>query len=239
MYRKAGAYTLLIATVCAACLYLGGIPRRGSAPNIDGNRQPAPVTYVAFGDSTGIGLGARNGEGYVDQLFTKIRRTHPEAKLVNLSAAGATAAQVLQSQVPRLGDAGPTVVTLGIGANDVLAGVDEEQFAEDYERIVTQIVRAGPPVIVVMTIPDIDSAPAMRTSERSDIAARVESLNRRIRDIASRHGLLLVDLHNAGTKEELSRPELFSPDGFHPSDRGYALWAEAVWNTLAPAIEAG
>ncbi|HYY95889.1 MAG TPA: SGNH/GDSL hydrolase family protein, partial [Pyrinomonadaceae bacterium] len=157
--------------------------------------------------------------------------------LVNLSAAGATVTQVLEGQIPRLTGTGPTVVTLGIGANDVLAGVDEEQFAEEYERVVTQMISTGPPVIVLITIPDLDSAPAIRTSGRSDIAPRVSGLNRRIRDIASRHDLLLADLHDAGDKEELSRPELFSSDGFHPSDRGYALWADAIWRTLAPAVD--
>lgn len=227
----------LLPLVCAGCSQHATASLEKHGTNVKRLSPATRVVYVALGDSTGIGLGARNGGGYVDQILTKIRRTHSDSKLVNLSAAGATVTQVLQSQIPRMGDAGPTVVTLGIGANDALEGVDEEQFAEEYEQAVTQIVRTGPPLIVVMTIPDIDSAPAMRTSGRSDIAAHVGNLNRRIRDIASKHGLLLVDLHDAGTKEELSRPEFFSSDGFHPSDKGYALWAEAIWRTLAPAIE--
>jgi hypothetical protein len=33
-----------------------------------------PVVYVAFGDSTGVGVGARRGGGYVARVFERIER---------------------------------------------------------------------------------------------------------------------------------------------------------------------
>ena len=39
------------------------------------------------------------------------------------------------------------------------------------------------------------------------------------------------------THEQLpGHPEYFSGDGFHPSDRGYELWAEKMWPTIAQVL---
>jgi lysophospholipase L1-like esterase len=37
----------------------------------------------------------------------------------------------------------------------------------------------------------------------------------------------------------LSHPEYFSRDGFHPSDKGYELWAVEMWPTIARVTAAG
>src|SRR4051794_23257213 len=50
------------------------------------------IVYVALGDSTGTGLGARNGSGYVELLFERIQQIRPGSCLVNLSTAWATSA---------------------------------------------------------------------------------------------------------------------------------------------------
>ena len=39
----------------------------------------------------------------------------------------------------------------------------------------------------------------------------------------------LVDLYGPSQAEVPARPELISRDGYHPSDAGYARWAELVW----------
>jgi lysophospholipase L1-like esterase len=64
----------------------------------------------------------------------------------------------------------------------------------------------------------------------------VEQFNRRIEEIAKRHGLSLVDLYQSYKSAAQSRAGLFSADGFHPSDLGYELWAEAMWPAVRRAI---
>jgi acyl-CoA thioesterase-1 len=232
MYRKAGVYTLLIVIVCVACLYWGGIPRKGSAPKIDVNRQPAPVTYIAFGDSTGIGLGARNGGGYVDRLLRRIQQTRPDARLINLCAAGATTADVLNKQISRFPKDHVTLVTIAVGTNDLMQGVDEDQFLRNYDEIISRLREADVPIIVT-NLPDIVSAPALAQFPHEALRSRVELFNELIKSVANRHDVLLVDLYQAYGKTSRSRPDFFSADGFHPSDIGYEFWAEAMW----PAVE--
>ena len=60
----------------------------------------APVVYVALGDSTGVGVGARRGGGYVARLFERIERVRPGSRVVNLCVSGARTDDALRGQVP-------------------------------------------------------------------------------------------------------------------------------------------
>ena len=83
--------------------------------------------------------------------------------------------------------------------------------------------------IAIANIPDLALAPAVaRVVPRSLYERRIELFNDHITATAARHRLSLVDLY-AWSREALpGRPELFSPDGFHPSARGYDVWAERM-----------
>lgn len=198
--------------------------------------QASPLVYAAVGDSTGIGLGAQNGGGYVDRLFARIEQKHSGATLINLCAAGATAADAVNKQVARLGGRRVTLVTICVGMNDLLRGRDEKQFAEDYEALVAKL-RQTARLVVVANLPDVASAPAMKEGPAGEsLRLQLEQFNKVIEEVASRHGALLIDLYELSREAASSRPELFSSDGLHPSDLGYTQWAEAMWTVVERSI---
>lgn len=199
----------------------------------EGNKGEA-ITYSALGDSTGVGVGARQG-GYVARLFNRINAERPGSKLTNLCVSGATTDDVLRSQVEPALSARPTLITLGIGINDVGRGMSVDTFARNYEAIIKRLKTAGAP-IVVTNIPDISLAPVVPPGARSEAARRITLFNERISEIAARYDLLVVDAFKATRETIPSRPEFFSDDGFHPSDAGYEYWAEAMWPTVKKAI---
>ena len=192
------------------------------------------VVYAAVGDSTGAGFGAGSG-GYVERLFAKISRERPSSRLLNLSASGAGTEQVLRRQVGRAVEARPTLVTIGVGTNDLLRGVSEEQFAENYDEVVSRLAETDA-VIVVTTLPDLSSTPAAASLGRGDLPARLDGFNRRIKMIAQRHRLLLVDVYALSREALAAHPEYLAADGIHPSDAGYEYWAEKLWPTVSRAI---
>ena len=195
-----------------------------------------PVVYAALGDSTGVGVGARKGGGYVARLFERIERVRPGSRLVNLCASGATTADVLRSQVGRVGDARPTLVTVGIGINDVTRQVSPEQFARNLEEIVARLrARTGAPV-VVSNLPDVSHAPAVPAFLRDEALRRIRLFNARIAEAAERHGLHLADSFEKSAAVIPTHPEFFSPDGFHPSDEGYEFWAFEMWPAVKRAL---
>ncbi|MBV9960147.1 MAG: SGNH/GDSL hydrolase family protein [Acidobacteria bacterium] len=196
----------------------------------------AVVVYVALGDSTGVGVGAREG-GYVARLFDRIRRERPAARLQNLCVSGATSADLLRGQLARGIAAHPTLVTIGIGINDVARSVTEEEFARNYEEIVSRLRRETHAQVVVTNLPDISLAPAVPVYLQAEVRRRLLAFNLRLKELAERHGLLLVDAYEMTRETIPQHPEFFSADNFHPSDAGYEYWAELMWPTVKSALE--
>lgn len=201
---------------------------------MSGSSPDGAVIYAALGDSTGAGLGARHG-GYVERLFARIKEARPASRLNNRSLAGANTAQALQRQVEQIISDQPTLVTVGIGLNDLLQGVAEDEFAKNYEEIITRLLKTRA-FIIILTLPDISAAPAFAKREMGDLSARLIRYNQRIEQIAARYGVLLVDVYNLSREALHKSPELFGADGLHPSDAGYEYWAEMIWPTVNKAI---
>ena len=193
------------------------------------------VRYVALGDSTGAGIGARNG-GYVARVFKRIESMRSGSTLTNLCVSGATSADVLNRQLERGVAAEPNLVTLGIGINDIGHGLELEEFAENYDAILKRLKEGTRATIVVSNLPDISSAPRIPPTLRSEYQQRIIVFNRKLEEIANRHGVVVFDVFGITHQELAQHPEYFSADGFHPSDPGYELWADQMWPTIARVI---
>ena len=199
------------------------------------DRQGSPVVYVALGDSTGVGVGARKGGGYVARIFHRIERVREGSRLVNLCASGATTADVLRAQIGRVERERPTLVTLGIGINDAQR-LTPDEYARGLEEIVTRLGSETDARVVVTNIPDISSAPVIPDAMRQEAHQLILVFNEFIEKLAERHNLLLVDVYEQSREIVPAHPEFFSEDGFHPSEEGYEYWAHMMWPTVKKAI---
>lgn len=198
-----------------------------------------PFVYVALGDSTGVGVGARKGGGYVARLFERIERVRPGSRLVNLCVSGATTADLLRAQVGRVGDARPSLVTVGVGINDLTRQATPEQFARNFEEIVGRLRAQTDAPAVVSNLPDVSHAPAVPAFLREEARRRILLFNEHIADAAARHGLHLADSFGKSAAVIPEHPEFFSPDGFHPSEEGYEFWAFEMWPVVKEALGKG
>jgi lysophospholipase L1-like esterase len=204
-------------------------------PTATAGNRASPLVYAAVGDSTGIGLGARDGGGYVDRLFARIEQTRPGSTLINLSVAGATTVDAVNKQIPRLDETRASLITICVGVNDLLRGREAKQFAGDYETLVAKLRQPGR-LIVVANLPDVASAPALKGMADESLRARLGQFNKAIKEIAGRYAVPLVDLYQLSGEMTETRREVFSSDGLHPSDLGYARWAEAIWPVIERAV---
>lgn len=233
-------FALLFFLVCnTACAQVNSTRKENKANmgNVEqGERaQAEEVVYVALGDSTGVGVGAREG-GYVARLFLRIKKERSSARLTNLCVSGATTDDVLREQLRPAISARPTLVTLGIGINDIGHGMSVERFAGNYEEIIKQLKTETSAKIVVTNIPDISFAPVVPVTARDDTRRRIRLFNEKLEAIAKRYDLLVVDTYSETHRVIPTHPEFFSEDGFHPSDEGYEYWAETMWPTVKAAI---
>ena len=193
------------------------------------------VRYLALGDSTGAGVGARSG-GYVARLFRQIVAQRPESKLTNRCISGATTSDLLNEQMDGMTELDPNLVTIGIGINDIGHGVSISTFERNYDLILSRLRATTKAVIVVTNIPEISTAPRIPEIMRSQYQQVIVQYNQKLEEVAARHGVTVFDVYTI-TREELPKhPEYFSADGFHPSDEGYELWAETMWPTISRVL---
>src|SRR5437868_9676814 len=148
----------LFALLIISCAHSDSIQKENKA-NMTKEEQGAPVVYTALGDSTGAGVGARTGGGYVARIFERIRKERPQSRLNNLCVSGATTDDVLRGQLRPAINSHPTLVTLGIGINDIGHGLTLETFARNYEEIIKRLKEETNARLVITNLPDISLAP--------------------------------------------------------------------------------
>ncbi|MDB4988068.1 MAG: Lipolytic enzyme precursor [Myxococcaceae bacterium] len=195
--------------------------------------------YGALGDSTGVGVGARDGRGYVARLYERLRAQRTEARLLNACRSGATSADAVRDQLPRTTAAGPTVVTVFIGINDLIRGVSPTLYGDNLAQIAQRLTGHG--ACLFCGLPDLSLAPAAMAYlralgiEKSSFEARTRAYNERVLASARAHGHAFLDLFGLPLEDGA---HFFSADGFHPSAQGYEELASRIWPALLALLPA-
>jgi lysophospholipase L1-like esterase len=228
--------TSVVAITCLAyLLIIGSLFNPATKPGPSGAIGRCEITYLALGDSTGVGVGSKSGRSYVDRLFDQINRERPGSSVVNRSQIGADAQQVLGEQMTVLSIVNPSLVTLEIGANDLLRHARKKEFAKRYESIVAGLRRRATRTIILMNIPDFSRSPVVSPNARHSTRRRIAAFNKRIEIIGRKYRVAVVDLY-ARTPAFSRDPARVSSDGIHPSDAGYEFWTRAVWPIIQTSL---
>jgi len=248
--RVAGVAAAL--SLLAACS--GGGGRAGVPTTVPpAQNGPAPI-YISVGasETTGIGSETPLREAWPRVLY---RTAMPAGTVfVNMGIPGATVQTALQFELRPTVDQKPTLVTVWLNVNDILAGVPAADFERDLGRLVRELRRGGQTRVLVANTPPLDHLPAYKACRPDPPAAGPEcrapggelpppdEVNRVIDDynaatarITEREGANLVDLFSVGMRSRAAGIEdaLVSPDGFHPNAGGYQLVATAFAEVLA------
>lgn len=139
---------------------------------------------------------------------------------------------VIVEQLPLLAAFRPTLLTLLIGANDIVAGSSDDRYRERLSLIHDR-ARADAPDASMYALPQPDwslSRAGASFGEPTAIAARIERFNAIAREEAERAGATYLDLFPL--MREQMRRGMFAPDGLHPSAEAYAEWAEVLRDRL-------
>ena len=226
-------FTVLAALLATAC----ATGRPESVRTLPADRSAA-VLYVALGDSTVEGVGATSPDrNYVSRLHERLRAVYPSARVVNLGAGGATSADVLRRQLDRAIGLRPHLVTLSIGPNDITTRVPVATYEKNLETILGRLRYETTAVAVVNLIPDLAVTPRFSRSRlREAVGRQTIVFNEALERTGWAHRAELVNLYAASQREVPLQPELISADGYHPSDAGYARWAELVWTGVEARI---
>lgn len=167
---------------------------------------PRGSTVLAVGDSLTFGYGAQPSEAYPAQLSAL-----SGWRVINGGVSGDTSEQAL-ARLPELLNAKPKLVLLGIGGNDFLRGLPENQTRTHIARIITAVQAQNIP-LVLLAVPQPSVGGALLGSLRDHPLYR---------ELADAHGVLLFE---NGWSDILSDRDLKS-DAIHANARGYRRFAE-------------
>jgi lysophospholipase L1-like esterase len=202
--------------------------QQGGSPTLFNPAIPGQVISQHFED-----LGRRVGRTYPGNFITNQAPFTPTGTTVVTIFAGGndanTIGQVIQAQ--QAGD-------------DLRGFIDQQvrQFGEDIAALVRAVRQKAPQAkVVLLNLPNLGGAPYMSRSPAIDrgIMQRIAvGMTDRINALAGPNTFVVDLMCDARILEAAS----YSADGFHPSDRGYALMAEdaypAVVNPSHPAPSA-
>lgn len=236
----AGLYALLVGEAKLAAHVIGEIP--GDPPMADGvygYGDGPPIRFVVLGDSTACGLGVadpyRTPAARVAAGLSAVAERPVE--LTNVAVCGAVSKNLAEQAERALAAvAHPDLAAVLIGANDVTHHIKPALSVRHLDMTVRRMREAGAQVIVG-TCPDLGTI--------KPIAQPLRWFTRRwSRQLAAAQTIAIVE---AGARSvalaDLLGPEfanhpdeMFGPDGFHPSARGYADAASAMLPSACAAL---
>jgi len=190
-----------------------------------------PERFLALGDSFTIGTGTtpdRSFPAVLTRLWTERGRS---VVLSNPAVNGYTTDDLIRDELPLVASFQPTLVTLLIGANDMVRGTTEDRYRQQLRLIHERLDEdASDARVVALPQPDWSVSPGgSGYGDLAAIARTIERFNEIAHDEAGRAGALWIDLFRL--MREQGRKKMFAPDGLHPSAEAYAEWARALATT--------
>ncbi|HET9973612.1 MAG TPA: SGNH/GDSL hydrolase family protein, partial [Streptosporangiaceae bacterium] len=160
--RSAVTVTAAVMTAAALAACSGPAPSHPAAAGIAAQAKAPPVYYLALGDSlaqgvqpNAAGISVETPDGYPDQVYAALRRSHPTLRLVKLGCPGETTVTMINGGICRYGGGSQLkaaeaflqqhraqahsasehrgrvlLVTLDIGANDPEACSGQPSFSQ-------------------------------------------------------------------------------------------------------------
>ena len=189
------------------------------------------IRYVALGDSYTIGTGTQLEQSWPALSTSRLQKKGFYIELVgNLGRNGWTSQNLIDYELPQLKELKPSFVTLLIGTNDWVQGVDAQTFQKHMEYILRELLKIVPDSkhILIITIPDFSVTPVGKEfSHGRDIAQGIKEFNQIIIKEAQLHGIKTVDIYPL-SQTIGQDPSFIAQDGLHPSAKGYAQWTDLI-----------
>ncbi|MGN6796257.1 MAG: SGNH/GDSL hydrolase family protein [Streptosporangiaceae bacterium] len=175
-------------------------------------------SFAALGDSFTEGVGDSSADraglrGWADRFAEHIAARRPGLRYANLAIRGKLLSEVLDEQVPAAVQMGAELVSVAAGGNDLLRpSTDPDDLAVTLEAAVTELASSGA-TVMMFTGFDPKAFPVLRL-----IRGKSAVLTMHVREIASRHNCLIVDLWRMHI---LTDRRLWEPDRLHLTSDGH------------------
>jgi lysophospholipase L1-like esterase len=219
MIKKGILFILILVPVCITIAMKEG-------------KEDKSIKYVALGDSYTIGEGAKSGEAFPDLLTKHLKENGVDITLsANPSVTGWTTEDLIEKELPVFDRIKPDFVTILIGVNDWVQGIDSGTFHKTLTYIIDYVQAKMPDKskVLLITIPDFGVTPTGKMySGGRDISQGITDFNNIIKSEAHKRNLPVADIF-AETQKMKDSSDLIAHDGLHPSAKEYALWETIIY----------
>ena len=222
---------LLSVQLAAACSQQPAAPaaRQADAANSVIAAQPqlkSERLVLALGDSLYAGYGLEQRQSFPAMLEQELEERGIAAKVVNAGVSGDTSAGGLRRLAFTLDglERKPDLVLVGLGANDVLRGLDPAETRRNLTAILDELKRRGIPVMLTgMMAPRNMGGPYVRQFETI------------YPELAQRYDAEIDPFFLEGV---IARSDLLLPDGLHPNAEGIGRIADRLAPKVAESLQA-
>ncbi len=197
--------------------------------------QASAPKWLALGDSFTIGTGVGADRAFPALLVRRWAARGIRCDLTNPSVNGYATDDLIRDELPLAREVRPTLVTVLIGANDIVRGSDERGYRAQLARIHIGLLDAGVAASAIHGLPQPDwslSPAGASYGEPAEIARTIERFNAIARAEAERAGGRYLDIFPL--MRDQARRGMLAPDGLHPSAEAHEGWAAALDELLRP-----
>lgn len=179
-------------------------------------------SLLIVGDSLSSGYGLAAGQGWVDLLDARLKKTAPSWRVVNASVSGDTTQNGLQRLQPALKRQRPQGVLIELGGNDALRGTPPDEIRRNLQAMIRQAKGAGAWVVLL-------DAPVLPNYGKP----YADALAKLYVDLAREEKIVRVPCFVCSVGVA---PGMMQADGIHPGAAAQPRMLDAVWPYIKPKL---
>lgn len=184
--------------------------------------------YLALGDSYTIGESVSVGDRWPNQLAKLLESESIKIEVTIIARTGWTTSELWQGIQAEEMRPPYDLVSLLIGVNNQYRGYDIHEYRDQFNFLLHKSIEyadGDANRVLILSIPDWGVTPFASGRDREEIAKEIDQFNLMNREMSERAGVHYVDI-TPTSREAANEAALTAPDGLHPSEKMYAMWAE-------------
>jgi acyl-CoA thioesterase I len=178
--------------------------------------------YIAAGDSTAVGEGASNISSTYPNIIAAYLAKNNSVTYRNIGVSGARTEDLLKDQLPQIISFDPDLVTISIGANDLVRANSSRNILRNIEAILSSLTQETDAKIVIATLPNFGGANLLPSWYVRILEWRASALNRKLFEMQTER-IRIANIHD---RDGVDASSTYAADHFHPNDLGYAGWSK-------------
>ena len=193
--------------------------------------QGQTLKYIAAGDSTAVGVGASSFQTSYSYKLAEHFSKNSKVEYTNVALSGARTTNVMNTQLDKIIEFNPDVVTISIGANDVTHLTSTKTVINNFKQIISEIESKTHAKIYLTNIPNFTGAKLLPFWYIDILENKSKKINEQLAGLESER-VHIVNIHDFGWDKFPDLSVTYAADNFHPNDIGYQNWTNAFLNRL-------